>query len=194
MKRACLSSLLVAALVLLVSSCGGASPRPSAPTKDCQGGKVWHQDESARFRGCVKIEGNLELGGALMSASDFSSLRQIAGNLVIGPSYQLNDLAALAGLRFVTGSVLVKDNMRLGGLFLGALEKVGGDVQIAGNTELRRVSLHRLAEIGGGLKLGAANRGLEGVDLSALQMLNGAKLEIDWQKARPEAVLRAPLY
>jgi hypothetical protein len=180
--------------VLLALSCGGKVPRPSTPAQDCQGAKVWHQDESARFRGCVKVEGNLELGGALTSASDFSALRQVSGNLVIGPSYQLNDLAALAGLRIVEGSLLVKNNMRLGGLFLGDLSRVGGDVQITGNTALRRVSLHHVSEIGGELTLGEANRGLEAVDLSGLQMLNGVKLQIDWRKARPEAVLRAPLY
>jgi hypothetical protein len=162
--------------------------------QDCSGAKVWHQDDGARFRGCTTVRGDLELGGALVSAADFASLLEVQGNLVIGPSYQLNDISALAGVRRVRGSLRVQNNMALGGLFMGQLKDIGEDLWIGGNSGLRSISLHQLGSIGGQLALPKTNRVLDRVDLSGLKFLAGAELKIDWRNDRPEAVLRAPLY
>jgi GAF domain-containing protein len=139
------------------------------------------------------IEGKLELGGALKTAADFESLVELRGDLVIGPSYQLNNLAALGKLRSVQGALLIRDNMQLRGLFLGALEEVVGKLQISGNSELQNVSLHGLRSLGA-LDIQTTNRALERVDLSGLQSLGGAPLQNDWQKALPDAVLGSPVY
>lgn len=186
--------LVLTLLVGLVPGCGGAARKPAPPPQDCRGGKVWHADDGVRFRGCVTVDGSLELGGALQSAEDFAALRLVHGDLVLGPSYQLNNLAELAGLRRIDGNLHVQNNMALGGLFLGAIEHIGGGLRIEGNTQLQTVSMHNLREIVDLLSLGEANRVLQRVDLSGLKKLNGVQLQIDWQKGRPEAVLRAPLY
>jgi hypothetical protein len=161
---------------------------------DCGGGKAWHQDDGRRFRTCRVVEGDLELGGALRAADDFTALEVIRGDLVIGPSYQLNDLAALGTLRRIDGNLYIRGNMILGGVFLGALEWVGRDLQIEGNSSLRSVSLPQLRTIGGTLAIGEDNRGLDRVDLSGLSSAGGRELHLDWQKDRPEAVLRRPVY
>jgi hypothetical protein len=186
--------LVAVTLVGACLACGGSQKTPTVPAQDCRGGKVFHQDDSVRFRGCTIVSGNLQLGGALLSTDDFASLEQVEGNLVVGPSYQLNNMSALAGLRLVGGSLQVKDNMGLGGLFLGQLGKIGEDLRIEGNLALRSISLHQLKSIGGELAPVSSNRVLERVDLSGLKVLGGAELKIDWRKDRPEAVLRAPLY
>jgi hypothetical protein len=182
-------------LVVLAFARCGSPPKPApVVVQDCRGARVWHQDDSARFRGCQVIEGKLELGGALQSAEDFASLVELRGDLVIGPSYQLDNLAALGKLQRIGGSLLVVDNMQLRGVFLGALRELALDLRISGNAALENVSLNRLRSIGGKLDLQRANRALERVDLGALETLGGAPLENDWQKALPEAVLRAPVY
>ncbi len=153
-----------------------------------------HQEDGARFLGCEVVRGDLVLGGALLSASDFTALRYVEGDLVIGPSYQLRDISALGGLRRIGGSLRVQNNIGLGGVFLGALTEIGGDVRIEGNSALRTVSLHRLKSIGGALALAETNRALDRVDLSRLGFVGGRELKIDWRKDRPEAVLGPPLY
>lgn len=189
--RLLLSAAILAGACL---ACGGSQKAATVPAQDCRGGKVWHQDDGARFRGCTIVSGNLQLGGALLSADDFASLERVDGDLVVGPSYQLNNMSALSGLREVGGSLQIRENMGLGGLFFGQLGKIGEDLRIEGNMALRSVSLHQLKSIGGELAPVSSNRVLERVDLSGLKVLGGAELKIDWRKDRPEAVLRAPLY
>lgn len=189
-----LASVLPA--LALGASCGGRQQAPKAVVveQDCRGGKAWHQDDAQRFLGCRIIEGTLELGGALMSTTDLAALVQVRGDLVIGPSYQLNNLADLSSLQRIEGSLLVRNNMLLRGLFVGALEEVTGDLRVSGNSSLLSVSLHKLETIGGVLDLRRDNRALELVDLRGLRSLSGVPLQIDWQKALPDAVQRAPVY
>ena len=107
------------------------------------------------------VQGSLGLGGALVSAAGLETLERIEGDLVIGPSYQLDDTAALSRLRVVAGSVRITRNAVLSGVFLPNLVDIGGSLAVSFNPNLRRLSLPKWSSGGKGRHL-EANPSLEG--------------------------------
>jgi hypothetical protein len=163
---AALVPAVLATTVLVTSiSCGGAKSSSSRP--DCEGGKIWHRDDAARFRNCEHITGSLHLGGALEGATDFAKLASIEGDLIVGPSYQLTNLSSLSSVVRIGGRLHVEGNWRLQGLFLGALQSVAGAIEVRDNTGLKNCALHSLRTFGA-LHI-QGNRNLERVDLTGLE-------------------------
>jgi len=161
-----LAAALAASALVTSISCGGAQLSSSRP--DCEGGKIWHRDDAARFRNCEHITGSLHLGGALDAATDFAKLISIEGDLVVGPSYQLTNLSSLSSVVRIGGRLHVEGNWRLQGLFLGALQSVMGAVEVRDNSGLKNCALQSL-RIFGALNI-RGNRNLERVDLSGLEV------------------------
>ena len=203
--------MLKALWLSLLIGCGGSQAGAIDPEPECQGGKVWHQDDALRFAGCEVIVGDLRLGGALVDASSFAGLQRVQGSVQIGPSYQLNNLASMSQLERIEGGLVVEGNWQLRGLFLGRLAYVAGGVRVSGNTQLQNLSLHGLVRLGGPLEV-RDNPVLERIDLSLLREVpagghtSGKKLQevlrppglsdedIGLEKGQSEAVPGPALY
>ena len=157
--------LLAVGLGLVSLQCGGPVAK-EVTQQDCRPGKLWHRDDVVRLLGCRRIDGNLELGGALDSAIGLENLELVSGDLIVGPSYQLDNLSSLAALVKVGGDVRIEGNWRLGGVFLPGLETVGGRIAILNNSGLTNCAFARLRSFSGLEVVG--NRSLQRVDLSSL--------------------------
>ncbi len=180
-RRACRRTKNLLALgVLAAYGCGGR-PSPSGPVLECGGGKIWHPEELARVQGCRHISGDLHLGGALTDAKELEGLTSIEGDLIVGPSYQLNNLASLGSVVRIGGDLRLERNWRLQGLYMGALEFVGGDIRVEGNVGLVACVLPKLRSVSA-LEVGN-NRNLERLDLSGLDE-EGPDLVVRGRKLR----------
>ena len=107
---------------------------------------------------------------APLALSQLGALTRIAGDLVIGPTAGVDEVA-LGGLASVGGAVRVIGNGVLRGLYLPRLE-AAGRIDIDGNPVLAEISLPRLARVGGALRI-TGNASLELVDVSALAVVVG---------------------
>ncbi|MBL4633732.1 MAG: hypothetical protein JKY56_07660 [Kofleriaceae bacterium] len=196
---------LVLGCIVLALGCAGRQS-PSEVEQDCQGGEAWHDDDAKRFVGCIRITGDLKIGGALQSTAVFSELQEVSGNLEIGPSYQLTSLAGLSKLKRVGGTFRIRNTQSLSGLFLGSLEEVGASLEILGNLSFETVSLHSLVRVGASLKV-EHNNNLQRLDLSKLvhlggeSVIYGRKLDSlvtpdknDWEKMRTKPAILTPVY
>jgi hypothetical protein len=178
----------------VLMSCGErvTPTKPQASKPNCGAAKLWHDEDLSASSTCQVIEGDLELGGALHTAK-LGRLREVHGSLIVGPSYQLNNLSDLANLELIEGDLIIRDNMVLRGVFLGALKEVVGSVKVLGNAELRTLSLHSLRSVGGGFEV-TSNRALSRLDVSVLESLGGGQVTNAQRKELQEAVPAAPLY
>lgn len=108
-------------------------------------------------------------------------LSSIEGDLIIGPSYQLINLAQLGSVVRIGGDLRVEGNWRLRGLFMGRLAHLGGELIVEDNSGLVALVFPSLVESG---KVRIVRNGsLERVDLSSLESagpkgtVSGASLE-----------------
>lgn len=173
MSGGVIGAALIGSAVAL-AACGGA-PVSGAQggARRCRGGAVTDPIALEALAGCATITGDLAIAGAALVELDaLSALRELRGDLVIGPTSRLASARGLAHLTRVTGSVSVARNFELGGLYLGSLVAVGGDLRVERNLSLITASLHRLIEVGGDVAI-TDNGDLERVDLSALTRVGG---------------------
>jgi hypothetical protein len=129
------------------------------------------QADVARLAQCTTLSGVAVRSAARLDLSALRQLAVITGDLVIGPSVAVDELA-LGQLRSVTGAVHAVANGVLRGVFLPRLERAGR-IEIDGNPALATVSLPRLSEIHGALRI-TDNASLELVDLSSLVSIDQA--------------------
>ncbi|MCP4449143.1 MAG: hypothetical protein GY811_27990 [Myxococcales bacterium] len=154
-------------MALAASLACGARGTVAKERRDCTGGSISHADDAKRFEGCERIRGDVYLGGALNTAVSFEGLTVIEGDLVIGPSYQLDNLSALGDMVRIAGDLRVEGNWRLRGAFFGKLQSVGGRIRVIHNIGLVALVLPNLHTFGA-LEV-SANRNLERIDLSRLE-------------------------
>ena len=151
-------------LVLIVAACG-SSATPATP-RACPTGAVTlaGQDDVAAVAGCASLASVAIRTGEALDLAPLERLESIAGDLAVGPSVGLGELA-LRGLREVGGTIKVAGNANLHGVFLPLLARAGS-VDIGGNVALTTVSLPRL-EATGALVV-VDNAGLELLDVTKL--------------------------
>lgn len=173
--------LRVLAALMAAAACGGA---PRGGDDRCSGRSITTPEELAAIAGCAVIGGDLEItGAAIDSLEPLAGLREVSGDLSLGPSSRLGTARGLRSLERVGGSVSVAHNFELGGLYLAALTDVGGALRIERNLALATVALQSLRGVGAELRV-ADNGALEWLDLSALRSVGG-----DLVIAGPEALV-----
>lgn len=152
-------------LLLVLAGCPG--PRsPSAPK--CPLDRTWviaGQDDVEALAGCTTASAVTIRSGATITLGPLRTLETITGDLLIGPTVGMEELALLE-LREVGGSVRVVSNGSLRGMFLPRLERAGR-VSVEGNAALTTISLPRLQTVPGSLVI-TEDASLELIDLSAL--------------------------
>lgn len=137
----------LAALAAGLAACGA----PAAPgAARCAGtfviGAQAALDAIAR---CPRIDGSVAIRSAApLRLGVLDGVREVSGDLVIGPTLAVDELA-LRGLRRVGGALRLVSNGVATGAFLPELE-AAADVEIGGNLSLATVSAPRLAEVAGG--------------------------------------------
>lgn len=141
----------VAAAVIACASCGGAPPAPvAAPVvvPRCDQDLLSSQADVTAFATCPVAPALAIRTGAELDLTPLT-LREVEGDLVIGPSVGLATVE-LAGLERVGGTLRLVGNGSLGSVVLPRLIRAGA-VEVQGNVELRMLRLPALAEIGGAL-------------------------------------------
>ena len=156
------------ASLALVAACGG--PRVAAPSQPaaCPADRklvLASQDDVRRALGCQRVAGVVVRTGATIDLSPLVHLATIDGDLVIGPTVGIDEVA-LPELRSVGGTIHVGSNGSLRGLYLPQLARAGR-LDIDGNVVLTTISLPRLAAVDGAL-LVTDNAALELLDAPAL--------------------------
>ena len=157
--------LLASAIWCGLVACGGARA-PAAPTCPTDRKLVLaSQDDVRRALGCQSVVGITLRTGASVDVSPLKQLTAIEGDLVIGPTVGIDEVA-LSELVSVGGTIHVGSNGSLRGLYLPRLERAGR-IEIDGNVALTTISLPRLAAVAGAIVI-TDNAAVELIDASAL--------------------------
>ena len=158
-------------LLLAVAGCGGAPS--AAPARTCEGDRVIvRQADVAEVAACGELHGSLTIrGAAVADLSALASLETVRGDLVIGPTFDL-DVVSVEGVRRIGGALRVVSNGLATGVFLPRLEHAGS-VEVAGNVAIAGVSMPALRSIDGDLVV-EDNPSLERLDTGALESVGGA--------------------
>jgi hypothetical protein len=166
MRRSRSSGVAAAMAIGCAAGCAGVAARPGAPA--CAADElavIASRADVARRANCTALRGAIVRSGAALDVSALRALTTVTGDLVIGPTVAVTEVA-LGALRTVGGAVRVVGNGQLAGLYLPRLEHAGR-IEIDGNPALTTISLPRLQAVGGALRV-TDNAVLEAVDLSAL--------------------------
>ena len=166
MKRLALLALVPACLS---SRSGGESAAHCPQDKSVELGL---QEDVNRLAGCTVLRGIVIRTGAPIELSPLRELEEITGDLSIGPTIGLDEVA-FNGLLRVGGTVRVANNNSLRGLFLPRLERAGR-VEVENNVALTSISMPRLTDVQGALVI-ADNSSLE---LISAQLLTGVGNEL----------------
>jgi hypothetical protein len=163
------ASLCAIVFSVLSAACGAAPVRAAAPS--CPSAAIVvlaSQADIARIAPCATLAGVVIRSGAALDTSVLRALTTITGDLVVGPTVGIHEVA-LGELRVVEGAIRVANNGLLQGLFLPKLERAG-QIDIDGNVAVTTISLPRLADVRGALRI-TSNASLEVVDMPMLQTI-----------------------
>jgi hypothetical protein len=162
MRRSRSSALAV------LAACGARAAAPAAPACDDRANvTLARQADVARLAGCATVASLTIRTGAALDLAPLASLREITGDLTIGPTVGLDDLT-LANLRAVGGALHIVGNGLAQGVFLRQLARAG-HITIDGNPALTTIALPALAAATS-LHI-TDNASLELLDLAALTSL-----------------------
>jgi hypothetical protein len=103
------------------------------------------QEDITAVATCGRAAGVRSRTGAELDLSAWTALREISGDLEIGPTVAI-DTVVLDGLVTVGGAIRVANNGSLRGLYFAGLESVGR-LEIANNPVLETVSAPRLGSV-----------------------------------------------
>ena len=175
---------LALAVVSMATACGGAAAT-SADTQTpgrtvCGAGntthkgdlRITHEGAAAVAAQCTRIEGDLVVEGGALTTVPPLAVTEVTGDVLVGPAFRLTSVSGLKGLTRVGGSLKIRSNLSLRGLFLNGLRRVEGDLVVDGNSELASVSLPRLADVSGNVTV-ARNRSLLRFELIATERVGG---------------------
>jgi hypothetical protein len=139
------------ALVAVVAGCSsssrGGTKSSSCPTDHTV--ELGLQEEVAKLAGCTKVAGILIRTGATIDVSPLKELEEITGDLTIGPTIGLDEVA-LNGLLRVGGTIRVANNGSLRGLFFPRVDRVGR-IEVENNVALMSISAPRLTAVDGAM-------------------------------------------
>ena len=140
--------------------------------------EVGLQEDVNKLAGCERVAGLTIKTGATIDVTPLKELEEISGDLSIGPTLGLDEVA-FNGLLGVGGTIRVMNNGSLRGLFFPRLEHVGR-FQVENNAVLASISLPRLAAVEGAMVV-ADNGSLELVSAPLLATV-GKELVIAGQR------------
>jgi hypothetical protein len=169
-------------LVVLAASLAGCFLFRNGDGERCQAGRMvvlGSQDDVTGFAGCKTASGLTIRTGATIDLTPLRELEQITGDLVIGPTVGIEEVA-LNGLMHVGGAVRVAMNPSMRGLFLPRLEDAGR-VAVDNNLTLTTIALPRIATVYGSIVL-ADNRALELVSIPELVTVGHELVILDHPK------------
>ncbi|CAN5515099.1 hypothetical protein BH11MYX1_BH11MYX1_54320 [soil metagenome] len=145
----------------------------------CQQGRIvmlGGQDDVLRIAGCRVVTGLVVRTGAAIDLAPLRELEQIDGDLVVGPTVGIEEVA-LNRVITITGAVRVQHNPSLRGLFLPRLEHAGR-IYVEDNVSLTTIALPRIASIGGAMII-SDNHSLELVAAGELTSIGHELVAID---------------
>jgi hypothetical protein len=148
--------LAVALVVAGCSSSRGAGKASSCPTGSLV--ELGLQEDVDKLAGCTTVPGIVIRTGATINVAPLKELEEITGDLTIGPTVGLDEVA-LNGLLRVGGTIRVTNNGSLKGLFFPRVERIGR-IEVENNVALTTISLPRLTGVDGAMVI-ADNGGLE---------------------------------
>ncbi len=165
---------------LVLAACGpAATVHPTPVATGCPAGArvtLAGQDDIAALAGCTAIGGMTIRTGTALQLAPLRRLELIEGDLLIGPSVGLQEVA-LHQLREVTGKIRVVANNNLHAIFLPQLRRAG-QIEIDGNVALTTISMPKLETVTGSLVI-THDAELELVELSSLTRVGQELLLID---------------
>jgi hypothetical protein len=115
--------------------------------------RVGNTEDAAALRGCARLGGLQIRAAGLIDLGGLAGLRAVTGDVVVGPTTGLDNLDALAGLEEVGGDLTVTHGELLTGAYLSSLRRVGGDLVVTRNPALAGLVLRSLEEVGGDLRI-----------------------------------------
>jgi hypothetical protein len=126
---------------------------------------IYADEDAARLRGIVEIEGDLILSAAVTDLSPLRHLVRVGGSVQIHGTTALTDLDGLRTLRTVGKDIKILANEQLREVELRSLTTVGGALSIhwycSGNPRLAEISFPSLASVGA-LGVSRETGGLDG--------------------------------
>jgi hypothetical protein len=122
-----------------------------------------------RYPGSIVIRRNAKLERAWVGAA--SALAEVAGNLVIEANPRLSNLSVLDGVKRVGGDLILADTAIADSFFDAPVEWVGGTLELRDNANLVGLFLEHL-QAAGGLRL-ARNANLNAIHAHALVAVLG---------------------
>lgn len=160
---------LLTSIALVASACGGTSARPE-PRCPAHAVVLTSQAAIDDLAHCTQLGGVTLRSGARLDASRLAALVGVRGDLVIGPTIAMSEIA-LPALARVDGAIRMVGNAAVQGVFLPRLERAGS-IAIDGNVALATVSLPQLVRVTGALRI-TDNAALEIIDVAKLAALDG---------------------
>jgi hypothetical protein len=148
--------LAAVALVVGCSSSRGTGKPSSCPTGHSV--ELGLQEEVDKLAGCTTVPGIVIRTGATIDVGPLKELEEITGDLTIGPTIGLDEVA-LNGLLRVGGTIRVANNSSLRGLFFPRVERIGR-IEVENNGSLMSISAPRLTAVDGAMVI-TDNSGLE---------------------------------
>ena len=154
------------ALVLAFAACVPSKGTDSSRCPRDHSLEIGLQEDVARYAGCEKAAGVTIRTGATIDVTPLHDLQEISGDLAVGPTVGVDELA-FNGLLRVHGTIRIANNGSLRGLFLPRLVEVGR-IEIENNAVLESISMPRLKIVEGAVVV---------TDNNALEMLSASLLE-----------------
>lgn len=151
---------------ILCVACGGA--RTAGDGTRCptdHSVELGLQEEVDKLAGCTTLPGIVIRTGAPIDVAPLKDLEEVTGDISIGPTIGLDEVAFNGVLR-VGGTIRVSNNSSLRGLFFPRVERVGR-IEIENNAVLMSISLPRLVTVDSSMVI-ADNGALELVTASSL--------------------------
>jgi len=163
MRRYAWLLVLLAGCTWLRGSDGSRCPAHRTPV-------VGLPEDVTALAGCERVSGLTIRTGASLDLAPLRELAEIDGDLVVGPTVGVEEVA-LNGLVRVGGAIRIADNGSLRGVFLPRLEEAGR-VDVEGNASLTSIAMPRLTQVQGGLVV-TGNQALALVDAPVLTRVGG---------------------
>jgi hypothetical protein len=144
----------LAVLVLGLSFVGCSGSRGGSGAASCPTGhsvELGLQEEVDKLAGCPTLPGIVIRTGATIDVGPLKELEEITGDLTIGPTIGLDEVA-LNNLLRVTGTIRVANNASLRGLFFPRVDRIGR-IEVENNVALMSISAPRLTTVDGAVVL-----------------------------------------
>jgi hypothetical protein len=151
---------------ILCAACGGA--RGAGEGTHCptdHSVELGLQEEVNKLAGCTTLPGIVIRTGAPIDVAPLKDLEEITGDVSIGPTIGLDEIAFNGVLR-VGGTIRASNNSSLRGLFFPRVERVGR-IEIENNAVMTSISLPRLVTVDSSMVI-ADNSALELITASSL--------------------------